>query len=182
MMEFGKYSVAVDEVVKLVLRNTLLVNEFEERRAGTNVNIIQSMDDVDRYRDPDSADAEITGDHNWVDIKRSDEERFASIPELEDEYWPTYEALTGQIHSLVKQQLSNVISEYEIEEIGGDFGAIAYQRARMGIVSDSFYETLFAVYQADGYPCGWKGEYPAGCLVVFSRVDNPSSSSGTLIR
>jgi hypothetical protein len=55
----------------------------------------------------------------------------------------------------------------ELEDfVPADILHIATNRA-LGGSPDSFFERLFAVYAAGGWPCGWSGMYPDGKLVVF---------------
>lgn len=51
-------------------------------------------------------------------------------------------------------------------DIVSDLKHITLHRAIAGI-SDDFWEQLFEVYQAGGWPCGWSGSHPRGKLVVF---------------
>ena len=32
---------------------------------------------------------------------------------------------------------------------------------------DNFYEKVFKVYKMGGWPCGWKGEYMEGKMIVY---------------
>lgn len=33
--------------------------------------------------------------------------------------------------------------------------------------TDNFYEKIFEVYKQGGWPCGWKGTYPIGEIIVY---------------
>lgn len=52
------------------------------------------------------------------------------------------------------------------DKVASDFYHFAYKRAVLGDVPH-FFETLLDIYRAGGWPCGWKGSYPAGRLVVY---------------
>jgi hypothetical protein len=35
----------------------------------------------------------------------------------------------------------------------------------------AFHQKLLKVYKGGGIPCGWKGEFPEGCLIVYSKTE-----------
>ena len=52
------------------------------------------------------------------------------------------------------------------EEVEGDLTMCALNRLVNG-KTDNFYEKIFEVYKAGGWPCGWKGTYPNGEVIVY---------------
>ena len=52
------------------------------------------------------------------------------------------------------------------EEVEGDLTMCALNRLVNG-KTDNFYEKIFEVYKQGGWPCGWKGRYPIGDMIVY---------------
>lgn len=52
------------------------------------------------------------------------------------------------------------------EEVEGDLTMCALNRLVNG-KTENFYEKIFDVYKQGGWPCGWKGTYPIGKVIVF---------------
>ncbi|MCR6476090.1 hypothetical protein NU688_07975 [Variovorax sp. ZS18.2.2] len=59
------------------------------------------------------------------------------------------------------------IPEPLIDVIVGNFLIFLMNRVLLREQS-SFDESLYSVYEKGGVPCGWKGEYPEGSMLVFS--------------
>ena len=69
MTNYGRYSREVNEVLSFLEKQGVLNQHFVEASIESVGHVIQSLDDVDRFRDPDAANAMISGDLNWIDIK-----------------------------------------------------------------------------------------------------------------
>ena len=78
------------------------------------------------------------------------------------------DALHQTLWEPLERHLVRHLPKYEIEEIGGDFGTILHERSVYG-GRPRFYNRLYAIYRAGGYPCGWEGRYPEGRMVVYYR-------------
>ncbi|WP_121616340.1 cytoplasmic protein [Virgibacillus halodenitrificans] len=52
------------------------------------------------------------------------------------------------------------------EEVEGDLTMCALNRLVNGKI-DNFYERIFEIYKQGGWPCGWKGAYPIGKIIVY---------------
>ncbi|MCZ8533340.1 cytoplasmic protein [Psychrobacillus psychrodurans] len=52
------------------------------------------------------------------------------------------------------------------EEVEGDLTMCALNRLVNG-KTDNFYEKIFEVYKQGGWPCGLKGTYPIGEIIVY---------------
>lgn len=52
------------------------------------------------------------------------------------------------------------------EEIEGDLTICALNRLVNG-ETNNFYEKIFEIYKNGGWPCGWKGTYPIGEIIVY---------------
>ncbi|HEB2439422.1 hypothetical protein BTTOUR_21525 [Bacillus thuringiensis serovar toumanoffi] len=53
-----------------------------------------------------------------------------------------------------------------VEEVERDLEMCALNRLVNGKV-DNFYEKVFKVYKMGGWPCGWKGEYMEGKMIIY---------------
>lgn len=51
-----------------------------------------------------------------------------------------------------------------------DLRNCAYNRAING-KSENFYEYIFKIYLAGGFPCGWKGDYPDSGVIIAYLTD-----------
>ncbi len=56
------------------------------------------------------------------------------------------------------------------EEVQGDLYMCAINRLVNGN-KFNFYEKVFNAYRAGGWPCGWKGNYPDGDLIVYIPIE-----------
>jgi hypothetical protein len=56
-----------------------------------------------------------------------------------------------------------------IDEILADLQGCLYSRFVFG-ESNTFFESLFEVYESKAWPCGWSGEYPIGNIVAYIPV------------
>jgi len=165
---FNEKSEAVDEVVAFVETDQVLARPFscEVHDIPWATKIILSLEDVERFRNPDWQNSQIKGDMAWLDIQRIDE---GKRPHLRDtDIWKYLENISKVLYEHLLNQLVPSISEYEMQEIAGFFEHLIFLRTTQG-ETDCFYEKLFTVYQAGGYPCGWSGSFPEGELIVYSR-------------
>lgn len=53
------------------------------------------------------------------------------------------------------------------DEVSSDLVHCAEARALTDGTGLPFWERLFEVYKAGGFPCGWYGKYPDGTLIVY---------------
>lgn len=54
-----------------------------------------------------------------------------------------------------------------LDEVDSDMRGILVNRAINGL-TDNLFEKIFQFYKDGGWPCGWKGDYPQGKMIVFS--------------
>lgn len=73
-------------------------------------------------------------------------------------------AATDEITEICEASLSDVMMHF-FDDIIGDLGEIARGKL-VGVVPD-LHARMWEAYQARTYPCGWRGDYPAGKLCVF---------------
>jgi len=74
--------------------------------------------------------------------------------------------LTG-LYSLVAKKFDGDLPPWLIEEVAADFDEFIRYRAVTGN-RPCISNTAFDCYLANGFPCGWTGEYPNGRMVVYS--------------
>jgi hypothetical protein len=67
----------------------------------------------------------------------------------------------GYLKRRLKRQYWEVI-----DDILFDMRACADNRAVFG-KTDNFYEEVFQIYRAGGWPCGWVGRFPDGVFAVY---------------
>jgi hypothetical protein len=58
------------------------------------------------------------------------------------------------------------------DDIFADLSHILLSRAVQG-ATDVFFEEMFSIYQAGGWPCGWVGDYPMGSVLAYCPCDIP---------
>src|SRR5439155_26752832 len=104
----------------------------------------------------------------WADIRS---EQMASV-------WkavygtPQYQELDQHLLSIVatvekgiKKNLGTTAFREILDDVSSDFRGCLYSRAFQG--AGAFFESVFQVYKAGCWPCGWKGMYPEGEIVAF---------------
>jgi hypothetical protein len=171
--DFDKHSVAVNEVLEWLRRDGVLAHEFDTQALlVVRCHVIDDLQNIERFRDPEWDDAQIQGDVMWSDVKRTDDEYFQSqfshAAEFKDAGLPRFEVEVRNTYDQIQSGLSSFLPEVEVNTVYDDLEYIMLARAVMD-VTDLFWEKMFQVYRAGGYPCGWKGAYPEGQLVVLSR-------------
>lgn len=105
----------------------------------------------------------------WGDIKElemskinSKKYSFLNYKELSDQL----RNLTDPFFKILKRKLPFTYQAI-VEEVATDLSCILKSRAINGLTNNLF-EKMFQVYKDGGWPCGWKGDYPKGQMIVFS--------------
>lgn len=78
------------------------------------------------------------------------------------------ERIAREVESLVKIVKSRVTQQHRelVDDIIGDLRNCAFNRAINGL-ADLFFEQMFSIYRAGGWPCGWQGDYPSGKFLTY---------------
>ncbi|MGH0828028.1 cytoplasmic protein [Bacillus wiedmannii] len=103
----------------------------------------------------------------WDDMK-SDE----SAKLLEGTYNPNMESKKDMLYEVFSdnynynQEFISIDHINILEEVERDLEMCALNRLVNGKV-DNFYEKVFKAYKMGGWPCGWKGEYMKGKMIVY---------------
>lgn len=142
--------------------------------------VIRTLDGIKQYReppsiDPNDEDAMLDPPPSpplWVDILGMDSPQFYSdrkelIGDGLTVYIDNLDRLRAEVYPTIQPQLLGRIPRYEIEEIVGHFWLILDFVSVYGEHRDDLPHRLYRVYLSGGYPCGWRGWFPQGQLVVY---------------
>lgn len=169
IMRFGPNTYLVEEIANYARNGDLFVSPF---RGDANTVFIERdfVKALERARtqEPEADDA-IWTDLNELMMSSVRAQGYRSfgfdliskeLPKLGDEFG-----------AILKRRLGRGPYDEIIDELASDLYHVAYKRAVLGNESH-FFETLYKCYLDGGWPCGWKGEHPAGRLLVYSpKVD-----------
>jgi len=75
--------------------------------------------------------------------------------------------LVDILGAVVLRRLRGTFREI-VDDVAGDLYNCAYRRAVLGY-KEGLFEEIFDAYKSGGWPCGWKGNFPEGALVVFTK-------------
>ncbi len=88
--------------------------------------------------------------------------------ELKAEYlWRTYKDQLWNLILQLQQENQDLFPEPFIDFVYNDFLTFAAYGV-FSKIKDDFIEKQIEVYKNGGFPCGWKGEFPDGVMVVYS--------------
>jgi len=163
-MKYGENSLLVEEVIKEVgnmklfkksdklLTDVIIINDFEKAQYLAFEYEEYEMNNEKEY--------------TWESIKELEMSEVYGIAYQNPDYKNFMEALDS-IGELIEKNL-HILKEYEIvwEEVYSDLRCCARTRAIQG-KTNKFFEKIFEVYKAGGWPCGWDGNYPDGKLIVY---------------
>lgn len=109
---------------------------------------------------------------NWIKLRKnlslSLEQDFYAQDNLDIQQ---YLSQTEQLVSLLEISLKGSGLEMAIDEIIQDF-IIFTMLPTKNLASNLFYYDLYNVYESGYLPCGWKGHYPLGSLIVYIAKNN----------
>ncbi|MFJ8526922.1 cytoplasmic protein [Bacillus sp. NPDC094106] len=164
-MKYGEHTKLVEEVIEFIQKQNL----FDIR----NTEIYSLLNDIEVIHDFNIAqELAWSQDLDMVQIVWDDIKSEESANVLEGTYNPSMETqkdMLYEVFSNVQNYSQDFISISYIdifEEVERDFEMCALNRLVNG-KTDNFYERIFNVYKLGGWPCGWKGEYPKGKMIVY---------------
>jgi hypothetical protein len=162
MQKYGKNTRLVEDVLQFVRAGRLLVGG-DAPSATVEVDTLAGA----RRR----AFEATSGPGNgllWTDIRelemakvRAKAYQIVGFERIEDELWTLHELFT----SLLRGPLASHYQDLS-DDIAADLHNCATSRAVQGSCG-GFFEQIFAVYCAGGWPCGWEGSYPAGRMAAY---------------
>ncbi|WP_160323676.1 hypothetical protein, partial [Defluviitalea phaphyphila] len=155
-MKYGENSLLVEEVIKEVgniklfkksdklLTDVIIINDFEKAQY-----LAFECDDYEMNNEKG---------YTWKDITELVMSKVYGIAYQNPDYKNFMKTLHS-INGLIKKNL-HILKEYEIvwEEVYCDLIDCARTRAIQG-KTNKFFEKIFEVYKAGGWPCGWDGNY-----------------------
>ena len=163
---FGEYTEEVEEVLEFIRSDRLLSGG--DIPDDVDVYVIRSLKQIPTEDDYFYDNLEYT----WNDIIANEAAVFYGI-ESETcgrSYSYDHKFLSELVDSLMERYNKTFPEYYKKyyldKEIPGILCYIVHCRIIMG-KQNQFFEMLFKVFQSGGYPCGWKGKYPEGKLIVF---------------
>ncbi|MFH6992958.1 hypothetical protein [Flavobacterium sp. FlaQc-48] len=110
-----------------------------------------------------------SGSTNWIKLRQK-----LSLP-IEQNFY-AQDDRDPQHHLLQTEQLGNLLEvtlkgsgfEMAIDEIMQDF-IIFTMLPTKNLSSNLFFYDLYNAYKSGYLPCGWKGDYPEGDLIVYQK-------------
>lgn len=188
-LNFGPHNKEVQEVIAFLQSGKLLSIPFDQQLAeqsGYKIQQIHTFEEIDLYRKSlndcmDDYEPYIKR-ADWDDLLQDDigkmmnygdtTDKFKKIDELDTSLTSQFDQLWKQFFILVNDQLKGILIKDESDIIADNLYMVCKCRALFGKDKSFRHETLFPIYQAGGYPCGWDGAFPHGQVAVF--VPDPS--------
>jgi hypothetical protein len=170
-MRFGPHTEAVNEVIEFA-RSGRLLKRAPDDPIPAGIEVTHRADNMIRLMYDPPENMEVPDDYfNWFAIRQKEEAEFScnsSTFDLRLSISRVFDELLSTVNECLPVDFvrdRDVVSGW----IAEDLGNIARRRAVFGI-KDGFFERMFRCYQCGGYPCGWRGNYPEGHMIVyFSR-------------
>jgi hypothetical protein len=164
-MRFGPHTPLVEEVIDYANTGDLFVRPYggDSSRVLVETNFARARERA-WTQDPESDFAIWTDLREMVMSKvRGQRHEIAGFDAASKEL----RKLVDELSAIFKKRLKRGPYDEILDDVASDFYNCAYKRAVLGNVPHLF-ETLYECYRAGGWPCGWRGQYPDGVLVVYS--------------
>ncbi|MEK5236181.1 hypothetical protein NST99_10870 [Paenibacillus sp. FSL L8-0470] len=160
-MKNGIYSNLVEEVIQF--SNSIM--EFPKTARAQNIVTINQYEEAKRL-----ASTEVFGEdeYTWSDIRQLEMGKVkGKLYKLASSQKPSgLDELTGLIADGLRSQITDPYRDF-FETVVVDLRNCAINRAINGEV-ENFYEQVFRIYKAGGFPCGWDGDYPdEGRIIAY---------------
>ncbi|WP_342439390.1 hypothetical protein NSS79_11020 [Paenibacillus sp. FSL L8-0436] len=160
-MQNGIYSNLVEEVIQF--SNSIM--DFPKIAKAQNIVTINQYEEAKRL-----AGTEVFGEdeYTWSDIRQLEMGKVkGKLYKLDSSQKPRgLDELTGLIADGLRSQITGPYHDF-FETVVVDLRNCAINRAINGVV-ENFYEQVFKIYKAGGFPCGWDGDYPdEGRLIAY---------------
>ena len=137
--------------------------------------LIDTLDEVERFQDPDWPDARIDEPMNWNDILGDTGDPYLDVTrghshEEKQLFTRKIDAAFEQCKAALERNVTAKFGEKWGPEVVTEVYNILQTRAACGLVQGSLTEELWDIMLLGGYPCGWCGGQD-GCLVVYIPPD-----------
>lgn len=163
-MQYGPNTDVVQEVIEYVRTGPLFAPQ-EHSDFGSSCSLLRDFEEAKALAwNIPFRDIKWT----WTDIRENEMAEVRGVRyQIDgfDEYRDSLRDLLQVFTRYVKRRLQHKYSAV-LDDVVADLYNCAFTRAVYGVRED-FFERLFVVYRAGGWPCGWDGEYPDGRLVVY---------------
>ncbi len=161
-MSYGPHASLVQEVIDLVESGKVLRDQSPISDEG--VQVITDLQEATQH----AWEEELEGEMTWADLREREKGnvyavryRLQGFESIDDELSKLLDILSAAIQRHLPLEYTDLM-----DDAVADLHACAFSRAVSG-ASNPFFERLFAVYRAGGWPCGWSGRYPEGKLVAY---------------
>jgi hypothetical protein len=161
-MIYGPHTILVDEVVNFAQSGPLLKPVFRELTG-------HQIHDVNEAKMLAWERTYGTEGCSWTDIREREMSVVKGSSYSTENFSPIRAALSDlgrSLNTLIRPRLGPEHREL-LDDIAADLNNCAFSRAVLGD-QNAFFENLFSIYKAGGWPCGWYGEYPQGRAMVYT--------------
>lgn len=160
-MKYGEHTKLVEEVLEFARSGNLL--QGGEYYAD-HWHVIHALDKARHFAWQATVGVE---EYLWPDVRELQMSRVKGASYGLVDFTDVRDALGENLKLLtilVGRRLDEAHDEL-LDDVVADLNNCAFSRAVCGY--DGFFEELFAAYTAGGWPCGWRGEFSRGQLVVY---------------
>jgi hypothetical protein len=163
-MKYGQNSNLVEEVIKFVETGKF----FSEPYHGALENVVLEKD-LELAKECAWSQEDANSPLTWSDLREQEMAEVMGQRYSLSDFDEADEELGGLIDefgSVLQERLSGEFLEL-IDDIVGDLYNVAYCRSVNG-VTNGLLEKIYQAYLNGGWPCGWRGNFPKGELIVYS--------------
>ncbi|KOP64766.1 hypothetical protein AMS62_05470 [Bacillus sp. FJAT-18019] len=160
-MKYGINNRLVEEVIQFA--NSM--QDIQKTKRPNNIVFINEYEEAKRL-----VINEVFGEdeYTWSDIRQLEIGKVkGKLYKLDSSQKPSgLDEVTSIIADGLRNQITDSYSDF-FEYVVVDLRNCAINRAING-ESENFYEQIFKIYKAGGFPCGWDGDYPEeGKLIAY---------------
>lgn len=159
-VNFGENTQLVEKVMNFIYNSKM----FNNRGFITNAEVINDFGEAQNFAWSQDLNEDYTV---WEYVKSVESENI-----VEKVYNLDFASLQDELYEYFGNHINNAndflpFDYIDInEEVEGDLTMCALNRLVNG-KTDNFYERIFDIYKQGGWPCGWKGAYPNGKIIVY---------------
>lgn len=168
IMRFGRHTDAVQEVVQFVRARCLLRRTPNDPIPSGIEMRFKPQEPIDlMYKPPDHPNIP-AGYLMWFDIRQNESAEFFCHPSTEKFRRELFDVIDRFGPAIERDLPSDFLTDRDVIAgwIAEDLKYIAQGRAVFGR-KESLFERMFQCYQCGGYPCGWRGNFPEGQMLVY---------------
>jgi|SRR3569833_226730 len=161
-MSYGKNTTLVNEIIDFVKAGRLL------KPVKYLLTHIVAIRDLEKARDMAMKQTYGVDEYLWTDIREIEMSRVKGVGYALEDFSDPRKELSENIKFFTSCLRHSLDESYRdlLDDIVSDLYSCAFARAVQG-ETPGFFEILFEIYKAGGWPCGWRGNYPQGNVVGF---------------